>query len=62
MLESLWGYKGLTKCAYMLFYSLWFQKEFPKLLQEWILKRLDEKFEIMYKLIQKKDCLIFINL
>ena len=22
MLESLWGYKGLTKCAYMLFYSL----------------------------------------
>lgn len=21
-LESLWGYKGLTKCAYMLFYSL----------------------------------------
>ena len=22
MLESLWAYKGLSKCAYMLFYSL----------------------------------------
>ena len=22
MLESLWGYKGVSKCAYMLFYSL----------------------------------------
>ena len=22
MLESLWGYKGLSKCAYMLFYSI----------------------------------------
>lgn len=22
MLEALWGYKGMTKCAYMLFYSL----------------------------------------
>ena len=22
MLESLWGYKGVTKCGYMLFYTI----------------------------------------